>query len=280
VYRGTHHLTLSVGITGAHVGEPPAATGRRRLTIFASKLAGCAGMHPYMDPDEMRLEFRQAVYGDAPEGYLPPPQAEARALESGMTPEATAVLERAVEAVKASADSTESAGKVAEAAALVSAMEGVSEDAKAVVRSRLFTAHGTHGEDAIRAATEADKHAVIRTDAKFRSTPLGTLPGFDVFVGGRHDGIMDDCACVTEIKNRVRRHLGVPVYERVQLHAYMSIFGVRKGLLIENFKGDRKEHDVPFDPDLWADVVANTLEFLGGVLGGVRPPTALSQGDV
>jgi hypothetical protein len=223
-------------------------------------------MHPYMDPDEMRLEFRKAMFGDAPEGYLPPPLFEARTLETGMTPEATALLARAVEEIKGCADSTESSKKVLEAVALVTAMEGVSEDAKSIVQSRLFTTHGTFGEEAIRVATEVEKHTVIRTDTKFRSTHFATLPGFDVFIGGRHDGIMDDRDCVAEIKNRVRRHLGVPFYERVQLHAYMSIFKVEKGLLIENFKNDRREHDVPFDPELWGGVVAATVEFIASCI--------------
>lgn len=266
----------SIGLSWAHVGPPPndpeKSKGLRRLTIFASKLAGCAGMHPYVSRDDMRLELRHALFGDAPEGYLPPKEVEARALKTGMTPAATEALERAVDEIKASgaaADSVASAEAVDRATSLVSDMEGVSEEAKEVVRARLFTAHGTHGEDAIREATQADSKGAlsIRTDARFRSTRIATPPGidvgFDVYVGGRHDGIVDAEGCVTEIKNRVRRHLGVPEYERVQLHAYMAIFGVRKGLLVENYKGDRRQHEVAFDDEFWRGVQLNLFSFLG-----------------
>ena len=40
--------------------------------------------------------------------------------------------------------------------------------------------------------------------------PIIVLPGYDVYVGGRHDGMMEG-SILTEIKNRTRRHLGAPL---------------------------------------------------------------------
>ena len=253
-----------MSITWAHVSQPRA--GRRRLVIFASKLAGCAGMHPYMNQDEMRFEFQKAMYGDAaeefiPEGYELPAQVEKREKES-MPDAAKDILKQALDDLP-NLPAEKTADAVKDVANEISKISGMSEDAKNIVRRELYTSHGVQGESAIRDAVAKDNAVEIRADNKFRcSRELARIGEFDVFVGGKHDGIADGDDCIVEIKNRVRRHLGAPLYERVQLHAYMDIFGVSHGLLIENYKGSRKEHDVYFDQDFWNSVVESATEFV------------------
>lgn len=78
-------------------------------------------------------------------------------------------------------------------------------------------------------------------------------------IGGRPDAIVRDTNGVitnlTEHKCRMRGlFYSVPVYERVQLHAYMAMIRLRSAELCETFRGQQERHVVPFDDELWADV--------------------------
>ena len=268
---------MATSLSWAHISAPAKEGGRRRLVVFASKFAGCAGMHQYMNPDEMKFEFIHAICGPGaaedilPDGYVPPKEFEKQTMERGMTAEAKRTLEDAVDSIKQSENSEQSTKTVAEAVKKINAMPGVSAAAKELARRDLFTQHGVHGEESIRKDASNQHGAEIRADNKFRTSALlAQLPdGFDLYVGGRHDGIMqptsdDDDAgpILTEIKNRTRRHMGVPLYERVQLHCYMSIFNVNRGLLIENYRKEAKEHPVFFDQTFWDGVVETAAVFL------------------
>ena len=250
-------------LSWAHISNKDAV--QKRMVIFASKLAGCAGMHPYMNQDDMKYELLLAINGEdavVPHGYLPPKAYEKQALETGMTKEANVLVQETMESLK-EMDASASAKTVTSVVAKLNQMEGISEAAKDVVKTQLYTQHGIHGEDAIRQEVQHAMQKEIRVDNKFRTTkhPIIVLPGYDVYVGGRHDGMMEG-SILTEIKNRTRRHLGAPLYERIQLHAYMDIFGVSRGLLIENYRKEAKQHDVYFEQDLWDGVVSSTRQFL------------------
>ena len=255
----------AVGLSWAHVGAPSSQHGnRRRLVIFASKLAGCADMHPYMNRQEMRDEFQSRVYGIQSEGYEAPKEFEERALKE-LDGEAQALLQETLKQIE-TLPAADTAGAVAAAAKQIDAMSTLSDAVKGVVRTKMYTQHGVQGESAIRDETSKENKREIHADNKFRTKRIPVdVPGFDVFIGGRHDGIstLDSGEeCVTEIKNRVRRHLGAPTYEKVQLHAYMDILSCRRGVIVENFKGSRKEHEFEFEQEFWDGVVAATGEFL------------------
>ena len=242
-----------------------------RLVVYASKLAACAGMHPYCPQAELRDEYLHAAHGAAAvrEGYLPPAEAAAAAL-AALPPDARAAAERAI--ASRPSESTE----VVRAAAEAAAAPGMTPEAAEVVRAALFTSHGARSEDGVRAALGPG----VRTDARFRvgAEPLATVPaGADggrptrVYVGGKHDGMdgggggQEGEGRVVEIKTRQRRFLGCPLYERVQLHAYMHVYGVRRGVLVESYLGERREHEVAFDDALWAEVVDAVGAFVAGL---------------
>lgn len=267
-------MKRGISLSWAYIDAAPQLhhNGKQRIVIFASKLAGCAGMHKYMNQDEMRYEFQHALYGleardVIPEGYMPPKEYEEVA-KAGLTTYAKTLLSETKNKITCLNDATLTSKIVTDTISMINTMEDVSEAAKELVRKELNTHHGTVGEDSIRADTQqAVEGRSISVDNKFRTCPrpLFEIDKFDIYVGGKHDGLMKDedgHATLTEIKNRTRRHLGVPLYERVQLHAYMEIFGVRKGMLIENYRKNREEHDVYFDDDLWAGVMSSTEKFI------------------
>ena len=70
---------------------------------------------------------------------------------------------------------------------------------------------------------------------------------------GRLDGIVEDK--VLESKNRRSRFLGVPEYERIQLHAYMFLTDTTSSVLIENLNGVQREHEVMFDHEFWNEIM-------------------------
>ena len=248
------------------------ATGRNRMVVYASKLAGLAGMHPYVNRDDLKHEILNAFDPESamvPEDYLPPAEQEKRALDEGLTPTAKLIFDEAMTNLP-SLEGRESIKAVKKALDTIKSIPGVSAEAKEAVRASLYTAHGIHGEDKIR--VEASKTlGPIKTNARFTTSPIiFSTSSYDVFLGGKHDGMTGDT--LTEIKNRMNRFLGVPLYERIQLHAYMVIYGVTKSILIESFKGERREHEVPFDDDLWFGVVESAEKFVRGVEQGVAPP--------
>ncbi len=247
----------SKSLSWAHVSPTP--TGRVRLTVYASKLAGLADMNRFANRDEMKSELVSVF--DRNSTYESPSDRNARAIDEGLSPEARSTLDATLALLPEMAERGGEAVRVAVAS--ICAAPGTTDEAKEAARSALYTAHGMHGEDAIRRGASVGLGETIRVDNRFRvSKKLFEAGMFDVYVGGRHDGVIGKDRVLTEIKNRVNRWLGVPGYERVQLHAYMAIFGVPSALLVEAFRGEIRHHPVEFDAQLWTSVVERSSEFL------------------
>lgn len=201
---------------------------------------------------ESSLVALPGVLGSLPEDVRGEVLSAARALDgSGPRADARAAAERAV--ALASAPPPETVvlpSEVAEAA-----------------RSAMYTRHGTEQEDAVRRASPRD----IRLPANPRlfmvsARPLTTVLGSRVLVGGSNDGVAS--GRIVEIKTRQRGFLGTPIYELVQIHAYMHISETREALLIESYQGEQREHVVRFDDVLWADVRRRVDAFLAELLQG------------
>jgi hypothetical protein len=91
--------------------------------------------------------------------------------------------------------------------------------------------------------------------------PFVVVDGLSVLIGGKHDGITNDGELI-EVKTRQHWFLGVPIYEKVQLHAYMSIFDKKKATLVESFDGQQRTHEVHFDECFWDDVKMRVEDFV------------------
>lgn len=250
---------IPIRTSWAHLSRP--AGGRMRLVLYASKLAACAGMNPYQTQQELSAELRHARGQGDDAGYLPPREAAARTLDT-LGPDARARVDAAM------------ATRYDDAAAVVRAVQEVRDLVKdevvaEVVQRALYTTHGTQCEAGVRSASEvAVPGRVIRTDASFTvsPTPWLVLADVDVYLGGKHDGTMEQGARIVEIKTRQRRFLGAPRYELIQTHAYMHVYGTRSASLIESYMGQRQEHDIAFDDRLWSDVREAVAEFVQPLL--------------
>lgn len=74
---------------------------------------------------------------------------------------------------------------------------------------------------------------------------------------GRTDGMSDDR--VIETKNRKNGFLGVPLYEKVQVHVYMLLTETTHSVLLENFDNKQRSHEIEFDNSFWNGTVIPNL---------------------
>jgi hypothetical protein len=221
------------------------------LILYASELAAAAGMHRYQSrldamqqvlwrlrapkTEEERTQFKNALEVDSKcsklinnaFGHLPPART------------AREVLERTQDIRRlASATFPDHEEVVANAAV-----------------SSLFTDFGTAMEDSA-LSMAGSRHLedwILRREPRFFKVQCGEGWG----VGGRVDALArhkhdEDREVVVEIKNRVRRLFrSVPVYENVQLHAYMHMFDLPQACLVEVFGDESLAHWVDFDASFW-----------------------------
>lgn len=193
------------------------------IVLYASKLAACAGLHPYVHQQELLDEMRS--------DHVHPTEVAMREIDA--LPTATReALRNALDASYSNAEEVVDACR--EATSLLTPSSALA------VQSVLYTRHGTEQEDVVRRSEQHSTGCKIRTSHAFCKTsqPVCVLAsGARVFVGGKHDGVDADTGDIIEIKTRQRRFLGVPLYERIQLLAYMEMHGVRRGRLIESYLG-------------------------------------------
>jgi hypothetical protein len=231
----------------------PATGGRGRLVLYASKLAAIAGMNPFVPRQELLDQLRP----DAP----PVDEKRDVALALAALPEPVrlrvdaAIREGDTDAVVRAADE---------------ARDTLPASAASHVVSALFTANGTRSEARIIEGaglrSAAGGRFLVSRDPWFSEVDV------DVYLGGKHDATSADASTIVEVKTRQRRFLGAPLYERVQLHAYMVITGVRSATLVESFRDERREHAVPFDEQLWERVRDAAADFVEAALGALASP--------
>lgn len=136
------------------------------------------------------------------------------------------------------------------------------------VESEIQCAFGTTREAAVRTEHVRASRVAVKHDNKFLKRVVGrTSLGTAFGVGGRLDGL-DAEERVVEIKNRTSRYLGLTVYEKPQLFAYMFIMQTTQAVFIENLNGKSRTLHVEFDSDYWDDLaekleaVANLVELV------------------
>ena len=229
------------------------------ITIFASKIAACAGMNKYESVDDIKSEIYAKFNKDSTfktredkvnELINDLPNETKTDITSILTTQYTNVdeVQHVLDCVKLK-------------------HSNIDQSIVDKVRSTLYTNQGIQAEETIRMNVENNDGVQIITDHRFKicDFPIArvhdTNNTVDIFVGGKHDGQLAD-GTIVELKNRQRCFLGIPLYEKVQIHAYMVIYGSRKSWLVESFRGVEKKHVIEFDDAFWKDVVSNIHDFV------------------
>ena len=88
---------------------------------------------------------------------------------------------------------------------------------------------------------------------------------FRINLCGKIDGLTNDC--VVETKNRTKRLFhSIPVYEKVQMEAYMFLTGYNKALHIECYNEEQNKTDYVHDNVLWKTCVDRTIAYVTDIL--------------
>lgn len=242
------------GITRRTPPPPP-----RRIVLAASKLAACAGLHPYQSRQDMVHQFSQRYAPHLVDRAYVPTHTQARRALAALPAEQQAAVAQAVSAARAAPDNA----AVNAVLAAVDVDVGLPAEVRDLVRSTAATELGTRAEAGVRDAYGASHATVVTGEGEYVETaePWFTVGGVRVHLGGKHDGMSGDGTLI-EVKNRMRRFLGVPRYERVQIMAYMRIFQVDRARLVERLGAETREHDVVYDRELWEDLESRARAFV------------------
>lgn len=256
--------------------------------IFASKLAICTGHNQYESPDDLIEEFRSKKkninYKSRHEkgevllkSFLKENNIES-ALDAvcNNNPEESITLVKEIENIKFEQKESikeelngDSKFSNIVTRALIDATDFEDKELiKEYAIKKVSTEYGIKNESMVRDIINHKKGTTYVESKSFcvSAEPIITISNHKIFLGGRHDGI-DDNNNLIEIKNRVKGFRNtIPLYELVQLHAYMYIFDIKQATLIENYKNKQKEHIIDFDDTLWNDIKVNLTIFMEEIL--------------
>ncbi len=220
------------------------------IVVHASELAACVGMHQYRPlADVVQNLFARMN----PEAYV---AAMARnALREKTNIENTLAQMSATTAVAeaVAADPDEMQRKLKDI--LESPDIAKDESLAADIQSFVYTERGKNAEESSLNRTEEQiEQKIQQRNARYYKKYIEYAPGSRLQIGGRVDGITEDGQLV-EMKNRQRRLFStVPLYEKIQVHAYMYLTDIHECRLVQCFKDKTSTTMVRFDEVFWTDI--------------------------
>lgn len=237
-------------------------------TIFVSEIASCIGYNPYETPSKAATKIWKrkypSSYNDAIEKYeiVPDEVVVAKFVEKY-----TDVLQTAIQ--EDNAQKRDALVKtIIQETKDTKGPDGPDLDSlKKGLLSHVHTNRGIRDEaQSIQRYQQQHDKQVRENNAKFyrRFYQYQSIAGEkkSFMVGGRVDGITQDGVLI-EVKNRQRRLFhSVPLYEKVQVHAYMLLTGLDKCEIIECLGLENEKHSLEFDADFWQNVVIRLEEFI------------------
>jgi hypothetical protein len=224
------------------------------ITVFASKLAGCVGMHAYIDKTDLIHEFNALRNNKVHRSFQEECVDKIKNMAHEEQTYITGVIGTRYDDVTTMNEALRSL-----------ACKCNDPDILKHIKSELYKQQGIHEEDNIRQHFSNKNNVCVVKNDEFATHHMFTIHDTDIRIGGRHDGLSTDGSLV-EIKNRMNRFLGVPLYELVQVHAYMVIFDTTRATHVENYKGETRETDVVFDPVFWNNIKSSLFELFSQIL--------------
>lgn len=118
------------------------------------------------------------------------------------------------------------------------------------VKSHVNTERGTRDEERI-----IEKHEKISgSTVTDRNEKMFYLKIGSWVVGGKIDGFDEKEHRLVEVKRRRNRHLGCPIYEKIQIEIYMRMLGVDHALHIEEYNQIQKTTEYKSNAKLWKKI--------------------------
>ena len=126
------------------------------------------------------------------------------------------------------------------------------------VLSHIYKSRGINEEEKIvNKHQKQTKHKVVH-----RNNILYKLTVGNVTLMGRCDGIqeIDGKKVIVEVKNRMKQFFN-PIYEKVQIHAYMAMTEINDCVVIQHLHGEDKTDNYSFDSEFWAEIELKLINY-------------------
>lgn len=221
------------------------------LVVHASELAASVDMHRYRPVAEVAVDLFARKNPIAYAAAMTRNTLQEKPSISSVL-EKFAVTDAVSEAVAATPD------------ALHTKLQGILKDTTiasdptvvADIQSYVYTERGKIAEEPSLDTAEIEmKQKIQQRNSRYYKKYISYGADGQLQLGGKVDGITEGGQLV-EMKNRQRRLFPtVPVYEKVQVHAYMFLTDIKECRLIQRFKDTNDTTIVPFDEPFWEEIV-------------------------
>lgn len=244
--------------------------------LYASKLSTICDMNKYESREDLIKEYKSAYSKEEFGTYVSSDEVAIEKISKMPQFEKELVLETIKDTVEPSTvvdnvDNTDDVVDDVDAIRLklekIKTNINIDKDVCNYVQKQLYTSFGNREEEVVRDSYSESTKVNYSKNNNFlvSDKPLTVINGHKVYLGGKHDGENENGDFI-EIKNRMNRFMGeIPLYEIVQVHAYMFIHGKKKCSLIEHFKGQTRVHIINFDDVLWGEIIEKINIFMEAI---------------
>jgi hypothetical protein len=235
----------------------------KRIVIKASEVAACVGQNRFKPASEVRDDMWKRY---SPETFLGQTKEDVGLESLAKSDGAQTILKQALAVRAKSSDEAETV--FLEAQKAIKALDGLSIEDKAnvteMLRSRIYTTHGTRSEARTANKVTAEEGTILRPDNAFYEYEVCVLDMVRYVIVGKVDRIEhlpDGRKVLIEIKNRTKK-LFRQVYpaENIQIQTYLQMLrDMSHAKLIEQYNQETNTMLVERDDDLWQDEVLPEL---------------------
>ena len=226
------------------------SSGKRKIFLFASEIAVITGHNPYQKPKRVIDRLISEYFPELLEGVPTVPLDNREYIEYISKKNNIDVSKelRATDNSKNTSELDKNRKVLLEKleTSLKKKNPSISNkelsEVKKAAESAVNTNFGTEYEnDGINEYSKKTGYPVVEDNYFYKYKFLET-PEFDVYIGGRVDGVLlhpetGDIRRVVEVKNRMRKLFNkLRDYEKVQCHIYMRLLGTNEADLIEIYK--------------------------------------------
>ena len=139
---------------------------------------------------------------------------------------------------------------------------------KAVVQSHVYKSHGKKYEDHVYdwLKNESGLDGEFSDLQKGQGKNIGFIDDIRWRIYGKVDGLYvcrSGTKYVLEIKNRQNRLFdSVPIYEKIQVQAYMYIFNIKYAIVVQHYNNQYKLDYLEFDKSFIMDIIDNLIDVI------------------
>jgi hypothetical protein len=233
-----------------------------RVILKASDVAACVGQNRFKPSSEVCDELWKR-YGPTTFKGKTKRDAEEESLarhENAATIVRNAVAVRAKNSDEAQATFLRAQEDIKKLGTL-----SIDDEAKVLelLRSKIYTTHGTRSENRTSDKLEAEEGVVLKVNNEFHKYQVCILGQTEFVIVGKVDRIEhcpDGSKVLVEIKNRTKK-LFRAVYpsENIQMQTYMQMLNLNRAKLVEQFNNETNTMIVERDDDYWQDFVLPEL---------------------